>query len=213
LVFFSPLCSSICTFPVDNLSPFFDAHRLDTQNLPLHGLDIRRLVALIRWRARPSKPSFPNTASVPPRISLERDAFTDKDHQLLDAKILKVFSLFQEFNREPDLPSLLSNITLDKRLVTLKSNEAEELIQQEPSIIEILRQGWKAASFKEVRQLGVVPCHFSLVLNSSYHCSNPVAQGARTPKRSAVPVEQRASTRLCVFISLSYLILWPSPFS
>jgi hypothetical protein len=53
---------------------------------------------------------------------------------MLDAKILKTFSAFQKLKEEPDLPSLLSNITLDKRLVTLEPDEAEELLDRQPFI-------------------------------------------------------------------------------
>src|SRR5277367_5055350 len=88
------------------------------------------------------------------RVSLERDVFTDDDHKLLDAKISKGFSAFQEFNREPDLSDLLSRITMDKRLTTLTPDEAEELLNLKPSISNILRNAWQAGSFKEVRRLG-----------------------------------------------------------
>jgi hypothetical protein len=88
------------------------------------------------------------------RISLERDVFTDDEHKLLDAKISQAFSAFQEINREPVLSYLLSQITMDKRLTTLTPDEAEELLKNEPSISNMLRNAWQAGSFKEVRRLG-----------------------------------------------------------
>jgi hypothetical protein len=100
-------------------------------------------------------------------VSRERDRFIDDDHKPLDAKLMKHFRLFREFNREPDLPALLSITTLgDKRLVTLTEEEAEELLTRQPSISAILQKAWKEASFKEVRQLGAffVPCGLFLGL-------------------------------------------------
>ena len=97
----------------------------------------------------------PSTTRVLERISLERDVFTDDDHRPLDAKIVSGFSAFRKLNEEPDLSELLSRITMDKRLTTLTTDEAEELLDREPSIARILRNGWQVGSFKEVRQLGV----------------------------------------------------------
>jgi hypothetical protein len=88
----------------------------------------------------PSNVTFPNSASVPQRVSPERDTSTDDDHKALDAKILKGFSAFRRLNEEPDLPSLLANITLDKRLTTLTTDDAEELLNNEPSIEAVLRE-------------------------------------------------------------------------
>ena len=90
------------------------------------------------------------------RISLERDTFTDDDHNLLDEKIVNAFDIFRRYNEEPPLPLLLSNITTEKRLTTLTTDEAEELLDREPSIARILRNGWQVGSFKEVRQLGML---------------------------------------------------------
>jgi hypothetical protein len=98
--------------------------------------------------------------STPPldRISLEHNTFTDDDHKLLDEKIENSFSAFQKLNEEPDLSDLLSRVTMDnERLTMLTPNQAEELLDQGPSIAGLLRNGWEAGSFKEVRQLGVFP--------------------------------------------------------
>jgi len=85
------------------------------------------------------------------RVSPDRDRFIDDDHKLLDAKLMKSSSTFRRFNEEPDLPALLSVITLgDKRLVTLAYEEAQELLTS-PSSIKLVLQ--KEGSFKEVRQL------------------------------------------------------------
>ena len=149
--------------------------------------------------------SEPSNSPAPERISLVRDLFTDDDHRPLDAKIVNGFSAFRKLNEEPDLSELLSRITMDKRLTTLTTDEAEELLDREPSIAGILKNGWQAGSFKEVRQLGMfaMPCHSSFeLLNDSTAILWPEVQ--KQPKRSVVPIEQRASTCLRVFISLSY---------
>ena len=101
--------------------------------------------------------SEPSTPPALNRISLERDTFTDDDHKLLDEKIENSFSAFRKHNEEPDSSDLLSRITMDKRLTTLTTDEAEELLDREPSIARIIRNGWQVGSFKEVRQLGVFP--------------------------------------------------------
>ena len=158
--------------------------------------------------------SGPSTTSALERISPERDVFTDDDHILLDAKIEKAFSAFREFNKEPDLSALISNITLDKRLTTLTIDEAEELLDREPSIARILRNGWQAGSFKEVRQLGVFAVPFlSLfeLLNITVAILWPEVQ--EQPKRSVVPIEQRASACPRIFTPLSHSILSPILFS
>jgi hypothetical protein len=113
-------------------------------------------------------PSEPPTPPALERISLERDVFTDDDHRPLDAKIVNAFSAFRKLNEEPDLSELLSRVTMDKRLTWLKTDEAEELLDQEPSIARILRNGWQAGSFKEVRQLGV----FTVPFISSFELLN-----------------------------------------
>jgi hypothetical protein len=88
------------------------------------------------------------------RVSCERDHFTDSDHNLLDAKLMRHFSAFQRFNEVPELPALLSILTLgDKRLVTFAEEEAEELLTKQPSINPVLQKAWKNSSFKEIRQL------------------------------------------------------------
>ena len=101
--------------------------------------------------SEPSKPPALN------RISLESDTFTDDDHNLLDAQIMDVFNIFRRYNEEPVLSELLSRVTMDKRLTILTPDDAEELLDREPSIAGLLRNGWQAGSFKEVRQLGVFP--------------------------------------------------------
>jgi hypothetical protein len=102
-----------------------------------------------------------HTSSEPPatpalkRISLERDVFTDEDHKPLDAKILNAFNVFWKHNEEPHLPLLLSTITGDdKRLSTLMTDKAEELLTRKASIAKSLRNAWQTGSFKELRQLG-----------------------------------------------------------
>ena len=101
--------------------------------------------------------SEPSTPPALNRISLERDTFTDDDHKLLDEKIENSFSAFRKHNEEPDLSDLLSRVTMDnERLTMLTPNQAEVLLDQEPSIAGLLRSGWQAGSFKEVRQLGVL---------------------------------------------------------
>ena len=75
------------------------------------------------------------------RVSPDRDRFINDDHKLLDAKLMKTFSVFRRFNEEPDLPALLSVITLgDKRLVTLAYEEAQELLTSPSSIKLVFRK-------------------------------------------------------------------------
>jgi hypothetical protein len=151
-------------------------------------------------------PSQPSTTPALERISLERDVFTDDDHRPLDAKIVNAFSAFRKHNEEPSLSALLSLVTMDKRLTMLTTDEAEELLDREPSIARILRNGWQVGSFKEVRQLGM----FAVPFLSSFELINITAailwpEVQEQPKRSVVPIEQRASTCLRVLISLSHL--------
>ena len=49
---------------------------------------------------------------------------------------------------------------MDKRLTALTTDEAEELLDREPPIARILRNGWQVGSFKEVRQLGMFAMPF-----------------------------------------------------
>ncbi len=97
-------------------------------------------------------PIFRDTTPFLTRVSREHDRFIDNDHKLLDAKLMKNFSAFRRHNEEPDLPALLSILTLgDKRLVTLTEEEAEELLASQLSINLVLQKAWKEASFKELR--------------------------------------------------------------
>ena len=158
--------------------------------------------------------SEPSTPPAPNRILLERDTFTDDDHKLLDEKIDNSFSAFRKHNEEPDLSDLLSRVTMDKRLTILTPDEAQELLDREPSIARILRNGWQVGSFKEVRQLGV----FAMPFLSSFELLNITTailwlEVQKPPKRSAVPIEQRVSTCLRVSISLSHSILLSFLFS
>jgi hypothetical protein len=99
--------------------------------------------------------SEPTTTQALQPISLDGNVFADHNHKPLDAKILNRFCLYWEQKKEPDLPILLSNITLDdKRLVTLTTDDAEALLMRYPSITKLLRNTWQTGSFKELRQLG-----------------------------------------------------------
>jgi len=86
------------------------------------------------------------------RVSCERDLFINNDHNLvLNAKLMRHFRAFRRLNEVPDLPALLSIVTLgDKQLVTLTEEEAEELLTSQPSITLVLQKAWKEESFKEV---------------------------------------------------------------
>ncbi|KIM76540.1 hypothetical protein PILCRDRAFT_12766 [Piloderma croceum F 1598] len=86
--------------------------------------------------------SEPSTPPALNRISLERDTFTNDDHNLLDEKIVNAFDMFRRYNEEPPLPWLLSNITMETRLTTLTTDEAEELLNREPSIAT-LKSAWR----------------------------------------------------------------------
>jgi len=102
------------------------------------------------------------------RVSRDRDLFIDDDHKPLDTNLMKVFSAFWRHNEEPDLPSLLCNITVgDKRLVPLSPNEAKELLRRQWSISAILQKAWKEGSFKEVQQLGAFIVRSIICFSSS----------------------------------------------
>jgi hypothetical protein len=124
---------------------------------------------------------FRDTNSTLTRVSSERDLFTDDDHMPLDAELMKTFSAFRKLNEEPDLPALLSLITLgDKRLITLPPGEAEDLLTRQTSINMVLQTAWKEASFKEVRQLGASRVRRNPFLSPNHHRSHPLACGARS---------------------------------
>jgi hypothetical protein len=90
-----------------------------------------------------------------PRVSPDRDTLTDDDHKALDAPILRTFSSNRQHNEEPNLPSLVWNITHnDKRLIPLTIEEATKILEGDSSIQMILRNAWRKQAFKEVRQLG-----------------------------------------------------------
>ncbi|KAF8218993.1 hypothetical protein L208DRAFT_1523899 [Tricholoma matsutake] len=91
------------------------------------------------------------------QVSCERNLWTDDDHKALNAVIMKTFSTNRMLNLEPNLASLLSNITVgDKRLMTLLSDKAEDLLKRQPSINAVLQKAWKDGSFKEVQQLAIL---------------------------------------------------------
>ena len=93
------------------------------------------------------------------RVSRERDLFTNDDHKPLDAELMETFSLYRRLDEEPNLDSLLVNITVgDDRLVSLTPSKAKDLLKRQPSLNAVLQKAWKEASFKEVRQLGAVVC-------------------------------------------------------
>jgi hypothetical protein len=86
-----------------------------------------------------------------PLVSPEHDGYTDGDHKSLDASILEKFNLHLDHDKEPDLALLLLLITgKDKRLITHMVDEAEELLRCKPLVTEVLRESWKARSFKKV---------------------------------------------------------------
>ena len=60
-------------------------------------------------------PAEPSAIPALRKVSQERDFFTDDDHKLLDAKIEKAFRAFRVINEEPDLPTLLFNITAEDK--------------------------------------------------------------------------------------------------
>ena len=101
--------------------------------------------------------SEPTTTPALNRMSLERDTFMGDDHNLLDAQIMDVFNIFRRYNEEPVLSELLLRVTMDDKRLTTLTPEARELLDRESSIAGLLRNGWQAGSFKEVRQLGVFP--------------------------------------------------------
>ncbi|KAF8226374.1 hypothetical protein L208DRAFT_1407107 [Tricholoma matsutake] len=91
------------------------------------------------------------------QVSRERDLWTEDDHKALDAVIMKTFSANRKINEEPDLASLLSNITGgDKRLIYLRPDEAEDLLTRQSSINAVLQKAWKDGLFKEIRKLAIL---------------------------------------------------------
>ena len=126
---------------------------LEWTNFPCdgrHRRDIQGLFALVCWRWLFR--TFHHSCT---KKGITGARCLHDEHRLLDVKIEKGFSAFRELNKEPDLSELLSRITMDKRLTTLTSDEAEEMINQQPFFEGILRSAWHARSFKEVPQLGV----------------------------------------------------------
>ena len=111
-------------------------------------------------------PSHPrDTTPLLAQVSSERDLFIDHDHELLDAKLQKTFRPYRMINEQPELHTLLSNLTLvDERLVTLTENKAEELLTRQPSIKQVLQDAWEKGSFKEVRQLSEVLLSHNVLL-------------------------------------------------
>ncbi|KAF8232151.1 hypothetical protein L208DRAFT_1397930, partial [Tricholoma matsutake] len=85
----------------------------------------------------PHEAIFRDANQTLPRVSRERDLWTEDDHKALDAAIMKTFSANRKINEEPDLASLLSIITGgDKRLIYLRPDEAEDLLTRQSSINE-----------------------------------------------------------------------------
>lgn len=124
-------------------------------------------VLLPRKRFRPDTPPqapSPNTASALPLVSLKCDDLTDADCKSLDDKIIKQLSRIPVFDRELDLPVILSLISTERRFVTLTVNQAEEVLKREPLIAEILMSGWQAGSFKDVRRLGAFPIQICVTI-------------------------------------------------
>jgi hypothetical protein len=102
-----------------------------------------------------------------PRISPERDTYTDDEHKALDATILTMWSANRQIKNEPHLPSLLSNITNnDKRLTSVTPEEATKILDDDSRIKMVLRNAWRKEAFKAVRQLGAYAMRFLLFLSS-----------------------------------------------
>ncbi|KAF8871491.1 hypothetical protein CPB84DRAFT_1854946 [Gymnopilus junonius] len=97
----------------------------------------------------------PHQSNLLPQVT--HDTLTDEQHNSLDKQIMKTFKHAKQMNSEPDLDSLLFNITAgDKRLKTLGQDDAAKLLAEEPSIENLLRKAWKESSFKQVRQLAIL---------------------------------------------------------
>jgi hypothetical protein len=108
----------------------------------------------------PSTSTLPRPTSTPAlaRIPSARDLSDDR-HQALDAAILRGFQLNVQFNQQPHLAFLLSVIVNnDDRLGHLSQEEAEGLLEREPSLATVLEQAWNGQSFKEVRRLRRLLC-------------------------------------------------------
>jgi hypothetical protein len=92
------------------------------------------------------------------QISIDRDTFTDEDHKELDEETLIAFKSQRELNEEPSWPVLLCDLTTgDDRLVRLNVTKAGACLQDNSSILEILKKAWEKGTFKEIRQLGAFP--------------------------------------------------------
>jgi hypothetical protein len=108
----------------------------------------------------PSTSTLPRPISTPAlaRIPSARDLSDDR-HQALDAAILRGFQLNVQFNQQPHLAFLLSVIVNnDDRLGHLSQEEAEGLLEREPSLATVLEQAWNDQSYKEVRRLRRLLC-------------------------------------------------------
>jgi hypothetical protein len=79
--------------------------------------------------------------------------------------ILTMFSSDRQLAKEPNLPSLLSNIANeDTRKKNLMPLQAAKLLVDELSIAMVLRIVWRKGAFKEVLQLGAFLTTIWLIL-------------------------------------------------
>ena len=104
-------------------------------------------------------------------ISPKCDTLTEDDHKVLDEEILTMFDANRQHNEEPDLSTLLSNIThYDGRLVALTTSEAENLLKNQLLMKTALKDAWRRGAFREVRQLGALIGIIWTCSQSSPHC-------------------------------------------
>lgn len=96
-------------------------------------------------------------------VDADRDTLSEDEHKELDDFVLEAFALNIKYDEPPGWSPLLVNIAVnDGRLVTLSSKEAQDLLEKNPPIQDLLAETWKEREWKKVRQLGAF-----------FHCSLP----------------------------------------
>jgi hypothetical protein len=131
----------------------------------------------------------------------------DEAHQALDKAVLKTFKLYTKHNDSevPDWPGdalqVLSNIVNnDKRLSPLSVEETAELLKHMGCITVVLEKGWNDSSFKEVHQLGMLPCSQS---NYCHQCCYPHPELLWDHKKSALPAGYKSTPHEGKFWSMT----------
>lgn len=89
-------------------------------------------------------------------VSAKRDNMTDGEHIDLDNSLLEDFENERANGQDPKWYLLLRCIAVeDSRLITLKRDDAINLIEKNPPLEDLLKKTWKEGNFKAIRRLGL----------------------------------------------------------